>query len=240
MRIVSLAPSNTEILFEIGAGDQIVATTSLCDFPEEARKLPSIGGWTNPDIERVESFEPDLVLASDELQDEAVEELEENGLEVLQVKPHRLDEVFDSIIRIGEKVGKRSEAVKVVESMKSEINDIDLENTKVYCEEWMDPPMASGNWVPDLIEKGNGEYFIESGRSREFELEELKQFDPELIVLHICGAGPGLDPSIIERREDWEEIEAVQNENVFVVDDSLLNRPGPRLVEGVKKIEERV
>ena len=89
MDIISLAPSNTEILYRLGAEEDIVATTSLCDYPAEAARKPSIGGWTNPKISRIHEFDPDLVLASDDLQDEAVGEIEGQGYPVLQVKPHR-------------------------------------------------------------------------------------------------------------------------------------------------------
>lgn len=238
MRIVSLAPSNTEILFELGAGDRIVATTSLCDYPEEARDKPSIGGWTNPKVDRLEEFDPDLVLASDDLQNRAVEKIRSEGFEVFQVKPHSLEEVFQSIRDIGKRIGKENRAEELAESMRSQIEDVCLEGRRIYCEEWMDPPMVSGNWVPQLIEKAGGEYFIKEGRSREFELEDLKSFDPEHIFLSICGAGVNLEPKEVRKRDDWKDIQAVRDRKIHVLDDSLLNRPGPRLVEAAEKIEE--
>lgn len=240
MRIVSLAPSNTEILYRLGVEDRIVATTALCDYPEEAVRKPSVGGWTDIDAENVEKFEPDVAVASDDLQDEIVEELEKRGVEVLQVKPHSLEEVYQSIERIGKLVGKRERASEVVEEMKSDIEEIDLDGTRIYCEEWMDPPMVSGNWIPDLIREGGGDYFIQEGRSREFELEDLKEVDPDYIFLNVCGAGENIDTEEVMERKGWRSITAVKEGNVFVVDDALLNRPGPRLVEGLKKLEEIV
>ncbi|MBC5793508.1 MAG: cobalamin-binding protein [Nanohaloarchaea archaeon] len=241
MRIVSLAPSNTEILYKLGVEDQVVATTSLCNYPEGVSEKPSIGGWTNPEVDRINDLDPDLIIASDDLQDDAVNRLEEEGYNVLQVKPHTLEDVYESFWQIGEAVGKTEEAEKLVEEMKEELSKVSFEGSpRIYCEEWMDPPMVSGNWMPDLIRKCNGEYFIEEGRSREFDLEELKEFDPEVIILNVCGAGSNLDPSIIDRRDSWQDISAVKNGNVFVVNDSLLNRPSFRLVEGMRKIEGEV
>lgn len=105
----------------------------------------------------------------------------------------------------------------------------------------MDPPMVSGNWIPDLIREIGGKYFIDGGRSREFPLENLQEFNPEHIVMNVCGAGENLQGlEIMKNREDWEDIKAVEGENVYVIDDSLLNRPGPRLVEGAKKVKELV
>jgi iron complex transport system substrate-binding protein len=239
MRIVSLAPSNTEILFELGAVDKVVGTTALCDIPEEAVEKPSLGGWTNPRVDRLEELEPDLVIASDDLQDNAVERVRKAGYEVLQVKPHSLEEVFGSIKEIGEKIGHQDEAEELVQRMKSELEEIELENSpRIYCEEWMNPPMISGNWIPELFERIGGNYFIEEGRSRKFDLEELKDFDPEYIFLNVCGAGQNLSPEEITKRSEWQELTAVENGNVYVVDDALLNRPGPRLVEGAKRIAE--
>jgi len=239
MRIVSLAPSNTEILFELGVKEQIVGTTTLCDFPEEAVEKPSVGGWTNPRIDRLEEFEPDLVIASDDLQDDAVERVREAGYEVLQVKPHSLEEVFESIREIGEKIGREDEAEEIVKGMKSEIEQIELEGSpRIYCEEWMNPPMFSGNWIPELVERIGGDYFIEEGRSGSFDLEELKEYDPEYIFLNVCGAGENLSPDEIMKRDEWQELTAVENKNVYIIDDALLNRPGPRLVEGAKRIAE--
>lgn len=242
MKVVSLAPSNTEILYAIGAEEDIVATTSLCDHPEEAAKKPSIGGWTNPKISRIHEFDPDLVLASDDLQDEAVDEIQSEGYPVHQVKPHTLEEVYESIIEIGEKVDRREEALELVREMKKELNGVNLEGSpRIYCEEWMDPPMVSGNWIPGLIREIGGRYFIDGGRSRKFPEENILEFDPEFIVMNVCGAGENLDgQGVMEQRDGWEGISAVENGNVYVIDDSLLNRPGPRLVEGARKIEEIV
>jgi len=237
MDIISLAPSNTEILYKIDAGDQVVATTSLCDYPEEAAKKPSIGGWTNPKISRIQEFNPDLVIASDDLQDEAVDKIEQEGYPVLQVKPHSLEEVYESILHIGEAVGKEDKAKELVNEVKSGLEDINLEESpRIYCEEWMDPPMVSGNWIPDLVKEIGGEYFIEDGRSRNFDLEDLKEFDPEYIFMHICGSGENLSTEQLTEREGWEEITAVQKDQVYIIDDNLLNRPGPRLVEGAKEM----
>ena len=242
MDIISLAPSNTEILYELGAENQIIADTSLCNYPEEAREKPSIGGWTNPKKSKIHEFDADLIIASDDLQDDAVEEIQGDGYPVLQVKPHTLEEVYESFREIGEAVGKEDEAEGLVKEMKEELSDICLEDSpRIYCEEWMDPPMASGNWIPGIIRELGGEYFLEEGeRSREFDLEELKKFDPEYIFMNVCGAGENLSPEQILEREGWQDITAVEKENVYVINDNLLNRPGPRLVEGAKKIKEKI
>ncbi|MEF8880250.1 MAG: cobalamin-binding protein [Candidatus Nanohaloarchaea archaeon] len=237
-----MAPSNTEILYRLGAEDNLVATTSLCNFPEEAKGKPSIGGWTNPKTSRIYEFDPDLIIASDDLQDEAVDKLQGDGYPVLQVKPHGLEEVYESILEIGEAVGKKAEAKKLVEEMRSGLDDISVEGSpRIYCEEWMNPPMASGNWIPGIIEEIGGESFlVEAERSREFDLEKLEDFDPEYILMNICGAGEKLNTEEITGRENWRDITAVEKDQVYVIDDNLLNRPSPRLVEGAREMKEKI
>ncbi len=241
MKLISAAPSNTEVLFRLGVEDQILATTSLCDYPVGARRKQSIGGWsTNADLEKVLEKEPDKVFTSDRLQKDFREKLEEAGVKTVHVEPETLEEAYSSIERIGEEVDRSKEAEKLVQEMKKRISAVDLEGVKIYCEEWSDPPMVSGNWIPDLIEEANGQYMEVDGRSRETDAKEVESFDPDLIVLNICGAGEKADKTEVTERDGWEELGAVEKGNVFVVNDSLLNRPGPRLAEGVERLEEIV
>lgn len=242
MNIVSLAPSNTEILYAIGAGSEVVATTSLCDYPPEATEKPSIGGWSSGlDIDKVVNMDPDVALASDDLQDAVVEKLRSRSVKVVQVSPHTLEQVFESMIEIGDSVNRTEEAEKLARKMKSSLDKISVPETRIYCEEWMEPPMASGNWVPGLVDKIGGEYFLEEGeRSHEFGLNKLQEFDPEHIFLNVCGAGKNIDTGKLKQRNGWQQITAVKEDNIHVIDDALLNRPGPRLVEGAKRIADHV
>lgn len=244
-RIVSLAPSNTEILYALGVEDRIVATTDICDYPAEAEEKPGIGGWTNPDIEKVQAYDPDLVLASDKLQDTAVKQCENAGLTVKQVTPTKLHDVFNTIKAIGEFVEREEMAQNLVDELNEELQEIAVPPTaakkRVYCEEWHEPPMISGNWVPRIVRMVGGEYLIAEGeRSQKIETKNVQKFDPEHIFLHICGFGDAAEPEYITEREGWEDITAVKEGNVHVVDDSLLNRPGPRLIEGMEEMKQIV
>jgi len=105
---------------------------------------------------------------------------------------------------------------------------------RVYCEEWNKPPSVSGNWVPELMADAGAHYFpIRAGDlSRPVSPEEITAFNPEIVILSICGAGLDQDPDEILNRPGWEGIQAVQDRSVYVLDDSLLNCPGPGLLEG--------
>lgn len=241
MEIVSLAPSNTEILYRLGLAEEVVAVTSLCDYPSEVKEKETVGGWTRGiDFERIREIDPDLVLASDSLQNKVVEKLGDQ--QILQVKPNTVEEVYDSIQRIGKRTGKEEEAHEIIVEMKQQFKQVELsESKRIYCEEWMNPTMASGNWIPSLIEIIGGKSFLDEGeRSRKFELENLKEFDPEYIFLNVCGAGENIDVSEVLGRKEWQNITAVKNGDVYLIDDALLNRPGPRIVGGVRKMIEKI
>ncbi|MFB6175088.1 MAG: cobalamin-binding protein [Candidatus Nanohalobium sp.] len=241
MKTVSLAPSNTEIIYRLDLERHLVATTGLCNHPEEARKKKSVGGWTSGiDFQRIRNIDPDLILTSDSLQEPIKKELE--GLEVLHVAPQTVEEIYSSIEKIGRRFDAEKKANSLVKEMKEGLSGIDVSGApRIYCEEWNNPVMASGNWIPGLVERIGGKYFLEEGeRSREFELEKLKGFDPEYIFINVCGAGKNVDTEKVLSRPGWQDITAVENGDVYVIDDALLNRPGPRLVEGAEEMMGKI
>ncbi len=241
MRILSLAPSNTEIVFKLESGDELIGTTSLCDYPSKAVELPSVGGWNSQiKYDKIYDLNPEIILTSDSLQEKARMKLQKDGFNVFHVEPTNLEELYQSIISIGTLLNKEENAKEIVQSMKKEIASINLQNSKIYCEEWSKPPMVSGNWIPDLINEANGNYFIQKGRSRKTNLTKLKKFDPDYIFLNICGAGEKADLNTVKSREDLSETKAVKNNNIYVINDSLLNRPSPRITEGLKEIDTKI
>ena len=269
-RIISLAPSNTEILYALGAEDKIVACTRYCDFPADAKKKPRIGGWLDINDELVKKFEPDLILTSTFVQNEITDRYKKSKMNIVALMPTTLKGVFDSILKIGLLVDKEKEAKELADSMKVKINEIEnkvdnkiqkynkrntitinsiknknnFKNKKtkprIYIEEWHKPLTVSGNWVPNLVKIAGGNYsLIKAGtHSKEVSSEQMQKYDPEIIVVSICGMSDKAPKEWITKREGWENLSAVRNNKVFVFDDSLLNRPGPRLVDGLKKLAE--
>lgn len=241
-RIISLAPSVTEILYAIGAGDRVVAVTASCDFPAEAKFKPKVGSFKAVDDSRIRSLEPDLIISSTLVQKDSVKRFNPAGFPVLHIDPRSMKEVFESVVTIGEAVGFKDQAVKLATDLKKAFDSASVKKERarprVYIEEWHEPPMMSGNWVPDLVRAAGGEYgIIAAGEaSRKITTEEVVAYDPQLIVLSLCGYGEKVDKNIIQRRKGWEGITAVKSGKVHVVHDTFLNRPGPRLVEGLKRL----
>jgi len=130
-----------------------------------------------------------------------------------------------------------------VQSMKSDFStisqSIDFPRVRLYCEEWHKPPTVSGNWVPKVIEIAGGTSLCPEGKvSYAVSVEEVQSFDPQAVVLSLCGFGDKAKPEIVSERKEWQRVRAVRENKVFVIDDSLLNRPGPRLVDGARWLQE--
>ncbi len=243
-RIVSMAPSNTEILYALGVQDKLVAVTRYCDFPSDAAKKPKIGGWLDIKEELVKGYNPDLILTSTFVQNEITEKYKKMGMNVVSLMPTTLVGVFNSIKKIGKLVGREKEAEELVKGMNRRISLVKSRSRfasyrpRLYVEEWHKPATVSGNWVPTLARFAGADYrLIRAGHhSREVFLEEMQDYNPEVIVLSICGLSDKAPKEWVVKREGWGNIRAVKNKNVHVFDDSLLNRPGPRLVDGLEKL----
>lgn len=162
---------------------------------------------------------------------------------VVHLSPRTLWDVLESVRVIGSEVGADDAASRVVKTMELGFDQLRATQPRyqprVYMEEWYEPPMAAGNWVPELVAIAGGEEVIATTHnpSHEFALPALAVADPDLIVCHWCGWGNRHDSSRILNRPGWEGIRAVQTKAVHFLDDSLLNRPGPRLLEGATRLQ---
>ncbi|ELZ74373.1 putative iron-III ABC transporter periplasmic substrate-binding protein [Haloferax larsenii JCM 13917] len=231
-RVVSLAPSAAAILDAAGLAARIVGATAHSPLDR-----PLVGGWLNPDFERLAELDPDVVCTSDPLQQDVATEAREHGYEVHHVEPSTLDEVFETFPRICAAAGDAAAGERLADDCRAHLSRVadavsGRDAPEVYCEEWADPPMAAGNWVPDVVRSAGGSYsLVDAGeRSRELSGHEVAAADPDHVVLHPCGKGERGDPEAFDAR-GWNVDAAVH-----AVDDSLLNQPSPALVGGVDRL----
>lgn len=253
MRIASLSPAVTEALFALKRQDLIVCRDQFSNFPEAAKAIPKLEGHQKIDVTALMEFQPDLVFTSTVIQEKLAAELRSHDLQVVHQDPHVLEDVWQSFLEIGVILDCEKEAKKLVEAMRQGMNAVKqkahalrsagsgtrtTEDVRLYIEEWHDPPFASGNWVPEIARAAGGEQFpIERGAlSPEVTLEQVQEWDPDMIIVSPCGGGQYIDISILTARPGWDQLRAVQQGNVHVIDDSLLNRPGPRLVDGAQRL----
>jgi iron complex transport system substrate-binding protein len=234
----------TEILFALGCGRELVCVDQYSDFPEGARALPHLQGHQRIDHKALRSFRSELVFTSTIIQATLAEELRAGGFEVIHNDPRTLAGVYETIRSLGILLQREREAWNLERGLREGMRKIEhlakllSRRPRVYIEEWHNPPMVSGNWVPEVVALAGGEPFplLQGAPSREVLLEEVTAFNPELIVLSICGAGKFAEKTLLTLRPGWSELAAVHSHHLFVIDDSLLNRPGPRLVEGAQRL----
>ena len=237
-RIISLAPSNTEILFALGLGDKVVGVTDWCDYPPEALNKTKVGGYENPDIEKIVALNPDLVLIAHGTPMDVINNLVGLGLTVFGIKTTDLDDLLNDIRRIGEITDKEMEAQALTSDMESRIQAVtnatsELEQRpRVFYIVWHDPlwTAGSGTFIHELIEKAGGVNICQNiSGYKTISIEDVLARDPEIIITS-------------EWSYDWARNEtgplastnASREGRIYTCDDDLVQRPGPRLVEGLE------
>ncbi len=244
MRIASLSPAVTEILFALEQQKKIVCADKFSDWPEGAKALPHLPEHQRIDSDALRAFTPLIVFTQTLVQEKLAAKLKEDGFAVIHLDPRSVADVYESIRQIGMLLDCTPRAEALIATMQQGFNDtkrkagLFARKPKVYVEEWHHPPMASGNWVPEIVKIAGGVSFPfpQGAASREVSLAEIAAFDPDVIVLSICGAGSVASKDLLTSRSGWADLRACRENHLFVIDDSLLNRPGPRLTEGAKRI----
>jgi len=248
-KIISLAPSNTEILYALGLEDKLVGVTEYCNYPEAARQKPKIGGYSTVDIEKVVEIAPDLILATNIHRDEVMPRLERLGLTVFTLDPKTVDEVLEIINLVGKITGKEEEASHLTGEMESRIKAI-TEKTSALSEEqkprvlyilWHDPLMTVGpeTRIHELIQKAGGINIAQKLADvyPKISLEAVILANPQVII---AGGGHGSGQDIPVQFALTEprlaEVEARLNNRIYEIDSDLTSRPGPRIVDGLERL----
>lgn len=246
-RIVSTAPSNTEILFALGLGERVVAVSNWCDYPPAASDLPKIGDIFPVNVEKVLSFRPDLVLAHEFSGRESVLKLEELGVPVLAFKPDSFKDILDSIILIGRATGKETAAGELAGRLQGILEEVEEagrqrrrageRRLKVYAGEiggellWAAGP---GSFFDQAINLAGGENIggdlVKPWGQMNMEIILAK--DPDVILLTM----PGADPERIYADKLWSGTAAVKKHQVFAVDNRY-SIPGPRMIEALVDLQ---
>jgi iron complex transport system substrate-binding protein len=248
--IVSLTPANTEILFELGAGDRVVATDDGTDYPEEAVALPDVATFSSVDVEQVVNLEPDLVLAGGLgfTPADAITQLRSLDIPVLVLYAPTVEGVYNDIELIGTATGTSETAVDLTSSMRAEIDAISDAvaasgtRPRVFYEIGYDATTgaifapAADSFVAEMVTLAGGDT-ITTGDPNTYEiaLEKLIEQDPEVIVL---GVNPFYEPTPedVAARPGWKVMTAVANDDIRTVRDTEITRPAPRLPLGLRNL----
>jgi iron complex transport system substrate-binding protein len=246
-----LAPSVTEIIFALGAGELLVGATDHCDYPPEALRIERTGGFGTPNLETLLTLNPDLVIAAGFEREDIAEELRRSGIRVLDVRIRDFDELFRAIRQIGDAADRLRQADRVIARMRAELEAVATANgsaprqrPKVFVEIADHPLMTAGrtSFLDDLIARAGGVNVAHeiSQPYSSISPEKVVQWNPDIILVAWTGR-PGEAAARLSGRIGWAEISALKNGRV--IDDihpDLLFRPGPRLIDGLKLLAARL
>jgi len=257
-RIVSLAPSNTEMLFAVGAGDNVVGVTDFCNYPYnfaewiEAGNMSSIGNYYGPSVEPIVALEPDLVLASTGSLDAAAN-LKSLGYDVLVLEAKTIDGVLQDILMVGRATGKHIEAGALVSEIRARIDAVANQaaaatsTPKVYHEVWNDPIMSAGpeTFISELITLAGGENIFNDATTSwpVVSSEAIIEKNPDVMVFPDMYMGvQNFYETIeaVENRPGWDLINAVQNDALYEINADIISRSGPRLADAIEALAKMI
>ena len=236
-RIVSLSPASTEILFAVGAENQIVAVSDFSDYPPQAQNLPKVGGFDGKtlSLEKILSFNPDFVYLTNVMHNHLIPHFESLNIDYYLSDANSFDQVKNEILQIAKITGHTSTGENLVKKFDSAINKINSQNQllqkpTVYWEVWNSPFMSVGNssFINDLIKTAGGiNIFQEIAQAYPTVSEEtIVAKNPQIIIIP---QNSGITVDSVKNRKGWSQIDAVKNDKIFIVDDNLLTRSGARI-----------
>jgi iron complex transport system substrate-binding protein len=246
-RIISLAPSNTEIIYALDLDDRLLGVTTFCDFPAEALDKPKIGGFNTVDIEKVVEIQPDLILVTNIHVAEVVPQLEQLGLTIFVVNPRGIDEIMEAIEIVGRLTSSLDEAYQLIIEMETRVaavTDITSSMTveqkpKVFYIIWHEPLMTvgSGTNINALIDLVGG-VSVAGDINEDYptlSLEALIVANPQVIIAGTgMGSGVNLPYEFILNEDRLAGLDALLNSQVYEINTDLVGRAGPRIVDGLE------
>lgn len=252
-RIVSLAPSATEILFAVGAGDQVIGRDSFSNYPETVVEIQDVGGSMGDySTEMIASLNPDLVVATEINTIEQVKALEDLGLTVYYIKnPTELAGLYPILTTVGALTGHSTEAEQLVTDLTDRVKivtdtlgQVDNRVLVFYELDGSDPAKpwtaGPGTFLDQLVQMAGGTNLgaVMKDAWAQISLEELLVQDPDMIILG--DSAYGVTAEAVTARAGWSSLTAVQENRIYAFNDDLVSRPGPRLVDGLEMLAKLI
>ena len=246
-RIISHVPGITEILFALGLGERVVGVSDYCDHPEEAKLKEKVGGFWNPSVEKIVELRPDLVLTNGS-DKQLMPQLDSLGIACMVIDPKDIDGIFRNIELLGKVTGVEGRARKLITDMKKDISRV-VNQVKgapgarvIYVIDATDlnnPWTAGhGSFVDSFIAMAGGENIAAKALAPwvQFSIEEVVSSDPEIIILPAKHGTAFTSLEQLSGHPAWRETTAVKQERIYIIDGDLVDRPGPRFVQGLEEI----
>ncbi|HHY22448.1 MAG TPA: cobalamin-binding protein [Bacilli bacterium] len=248
MKLISICPSNTELIGYLGLTDQLIAVDDFSDWPKSVKQLPKLGPDLDINIDKLESLQPDLVLASLSVpgMEKNIAALKARNIPHIVLNPNSLEDIKNDLLLVSEKAGVPKRGQALAEKFTTFIHSYrtmskSVEKKKLYWEWWPKPVFTPGgqNWLTEMSELAGGinifaDHNIPSVQS---DWDTVCEREPDCLCL--AWVGVELDkvkPELIYKRPRASELKALQNDQLFILEESLFCRPSPRLLIGLKKL----
>jgi iron complex transport system substrate-binding protein len=248
-RIISLAPSITEIVYALEQEKRLKGVTRNSDFPVEAKKIPKIGSYVRLDLERIVALNPDLCIATrDGNPKDAVDRLSSLKIPVYVVNPQNLDSVLETILEIGSLLNADDKARTLVDSMQYRIQQVNslvaqvTHQPRVFFQIGISPIISAGTntFIHELIVRAGGKNLAEGKTPYpRFSREQVLNLAPEIFIITSMAREAVFQKVIADWRR-WTNMPAVRDERIFLVDSNLFDRPSPRLVYGLELLTKLI
>lgn len=251
-RIVSTSTSDTETLFALGLDDNIYGVSDFDNYPAEAEDKPKMGGVVEPNVEAILEQEPDIVVTGNSISEEAAANIRDLGVVVYQTDPKNMEETLDVILETGKITNRQQEAEEIVADMQ-EVNDnitetvadvADEDKKTVYIEYNPGWTVGEGEFMNELIEMAGGiNVAADTEGWVEVNEEKIIQDDPDYIIyaadLVDEDSGKQLG-ELIQDRSGWDKITAIEEDQMVAIDEDIMSRNGPRIVDALTEIAEGI
>ena len=244
-RVVSLAPSITEIIFALDCQDRLKGATRFSDYPEAARTVPKVGSYVYLDLEKIVALNPDVCIAiKDGNPKSVIDRIESLNIPVFAVNPRGLESVMQAISDVGRLMETEEKADAIITDMKDRIEIVEAKvartemRPRVFFQIGISPIVSAGSdtFIHELIVKAGGCNIAGKYKSYpRFSHEEVLELAPEVLIITSM-AREEVFERVKAEWEQWQQIPAVANNRVYLVDSNLFDRPTPRLIDALEKL----
>ncbi|WP_026477746.1 ABC transporter substrate-binding protein [Alkaliphilus transvaalensis] len=256
-KVISISPSQTEVLYALGLGDKLIAVSDFCDYPVEAMDKEKVGSSWTTNTERIIELEPQIVFVYGEGQPEAIEQLTQAGVTILKFMPESIEEVFESMMVTGQVFGIEDTAKTIIDEL-TERRDAIVELVKgqptrsVFYQVWDEPlsTAATGSFIDELITLAGGENIAADaeGAWPMYSVEALVEKDPEVYLApahmgettNLTEAEEQMLIDSIKARPGYSQINAVVNNRIVPLEPNIVSRPGVRIIDALELIAKGI
>ena len=250
-RIISLSPSNTEMVYALGLQDKLVGVTSYDNYPPDAKNKPIVSDYSTVDLEKIVNAKPDLVLADSIHKNDAIPALEKLGITVYAMTPNDVDGIFNEIKALGQITGKTQVADNLISNLKTRIQDVadktakltDTQKPRVLFVTWHDPIWTAGSdtMMQYLINEAGGTNIASDLNGYvTITLESVIQRNPQVIVVMSSMGAQNASLDYVMSNEQFKSTDAVKNGRVYEIDADIFGRTTPRIVDGLETLAKLI